>query len=340
MPAYNNTEVNIFELPDFEKIPKGMPWVFDLTSFAYSLGIQGRTCTYLVVTRKNQYKKSFIPKKTGGVRMINAPSEKLKFVQKRLLDNYLNKFEYPEHISAYVQGRQTRTSAEKHSGKPLLIIMDLKDFFTTTKRSWIRHVLQKECNYPFLVAGYMADLMTVPIETESGVKHVVPQGAPTSGAIANLVANERIDKKLLKLCEDWGFEYTRYADDLAFSCEKRLSKKDTNKFIKQATKIIKQGGYLVNYKKLRVVRSGRQQRLLGMTINEKPNVIRKHYHNLRARIHHCKYKGFDTVAEEMGLENGETLKSQIEGKLSYYHMINPTKALKLKKQLEDAERTT
>jgi RNA-directed DNA polymerase len=335
MPAYDKTRINIFKLPNFSRVPKGLPWLFDATSLAYSLGVRTRTITYLIVKRKENYSRSLIPKKSGGVRVIHAPSERLKFVQTRVLENILNKLEYPEHISAYVKNRKTRTSAEKHAGKPLLIVMDLKDFFTTTKRSWIRHVLQKELNYPFAVSGLLSDLMTVPIETVLGTKYVVPQGAPTSGAICNLVANERIDRQLLKLCEEWDMSYTRYADDLAFSCKERLDKRKTNKFIKQATKIIKQGGYAVNYKKLRVIRSGRQQRLLGMTINEKPNIIRKHYHQMRARIHHCQQKGFDKVAEEMGLENGAQLKSQIEGKLAYYHMINPEKALKLREQLNN-----
>jgi len=72
---------------------------------------------------------------------------------------------------------------------------------------------------------------------------------------------------------------------------------------------------------------------LGMTINEKPNIMRTHYRKMRARLHHCKLKGFDVVANEMGVVSGAKLKSEIEGKIAYYHMINPEKAAKLKGQL-------
>jgi hypothetical protein len=140
----------------------------------------------------------------------------------------------------------------------------------------------------------------------------------------------------MELCERWGMSYTRYADDLAFSSSKRLVRKETNQFIKAVEKIIRTSGYAMNRKKLRVARSGRQQRLLGMTINEKPNVMRRDYRRMRARLHHCKLKGFNKVAKEMRLESGAKLESQIEGQIAYYHMINPEKAARLKAQLDEA----
>lgn len=336
MPAFNQTSIEIIDIPDFSKVPKTMPWVLDGMSFAHSLGIRNRTLMHLVVKRESMYKRHSIPKKSGGRRMIHAPERMLKFVQGRLLQRYFNDLEYPEHIAAYVPGRTTRYSAAKHAGKPLLIVMDLKDFFPSTRRSWVRQAIQDEFGYPHQVAALMSDLMTVPMDFPYGRRYVVPQGAPTSGAICNWVANHRIDGKILELCERWGMTYTRYADDLAFSSSKRLARKQTNLFIKAVRAIIKESGYSVNNKKLRVARSGRQQRLLGMTINEKPNIMRTQYRRMRARIHQCKYKGFEVVAKEMGIETGEKLKSEIEGKIAYYHMINPDKAAKLREQFNEA----
>ncbi len=74
-----------------------------------------------------------------------------------------------------------------------------------------------------------------------------------------------------------------------------------------------------------------------MTINEKPNVMRLQGRRLRARIHHCYCDGFDKVARDMGMDNGEKLKSQINGTISYYHMISPSKAAKFKAQMVEAE---
>lgn len=336
MPAFNQTTVEIIDIPRFSQIPEGLPWVFDSMSLATALGIRNRTLMHLVTKREKMYKRHSIPKKSGGRRMIHAPDRMLKFVQGRMLARFFNKLEYPEHIAAYVPGRTTRDSAEIHAGKPLLIVVDLKDFFPSTRRSWVRRAIQDQFGYPHQVAALMSDIMTVPMDFPYGRRYVVPQGAPTSGAICNWVANHRIDQHILELCDRWGMSYTRYADDLAFSSPKRLGRKDTNKFIKALRAIIKESKYSVNNKKLRVARSGRQQRLLGMTINEKPNVMRVHYRKMRARLHHCKLKGFDVVAQEMNIESGAKLQSEIEGKIAYYHMINPDKAAKLRYQLAEA----
>jgi hypothetical protein len=335
MPAFNQTTVEIIDIPRFTQIPEGMPWCFDAMSFAHSLGIRNRTLMHIVTRREKMYKLHSIPKKSGGRRVIHAPERMLKFVQGRLLTRYFTDLDYPAHIAAYVPGRTTRDSAAQHAGKPLLIVMDLKDFFPSTRRSWVRRAIQDEFGYPHQVASLMSDIMTVPMVFPYGRRYVVPQGAPTSGAICNWVAHHRIDKPILELCERWGMTYTRYADDLAFSSPKRLARKETNKFIKAVRKIIKDNDYSVNNKKLRVARSGRQQRLLGMTINEKPNIMRAHYRKMRARLHHCKHKGFDKVAGEMGVVSGAKLRSEIEGKIAYYHMINPVKAGKLKAQLHE-----
>jgi hypothetical protein len=306
-------------------------------SLAHHLGIRNRTLLGTVIRRDELYETFTIPKKSGGVRLIHAPQPRLKFVQTRVLERFLTPLACPEHIAAYVPGRATRYSAEKHCGKKVVIVIDLQDFFTSTRRAWVRRMLHRELHLPFEVASLLAEIMTVGILTSKGRRYVVPQGAPTSGAICNWVAHYRLDVPLLELCRTWEMTYTRYADDLAFSCDKPLEKTEVNRFIRAVSKLIVNAGYTVNRKKLRVTRPGRQQRLLGMTVNEKPNVMRAQYRAIRARIHHCHHKGFDAVAKEMKLESGQKLLSQLEGKISYYHMINPDKAALLKKQLEAAQ---
>lgn len=333
MPAFNKTTIEVIDVPDFNAIPDGLPCVFDSMSLAASLGIRNRTLMHLIVKRGSMYRRYTIPKKSGAPRSIHAPNKMLKFVQGRILTRYFDQLDYPEHISAYVPGRSTRESAEKHAGKAVLIVLDLKDFFTSTRRSWVRKAIQDQFGYSHNVSGLLADLMTVPMDFTFGGRYVVPQGSPTSGAVCNWVANHRLDPGVLKLCDNWGMTYTRYADDLAFTSEKPMARKETHRFIKEVIKTVKQSRYTVNYKKLRVARAGRQQRLLGMTINEKPNIMRSKYKQMRARLHHCYHKGFETVAKEMGFPSGAALESRIDGHLSYYHMINPDKTAKLKEQL-------
>lgn len=336
MPAFNKTSIEIIDIPDIERIKEGAPLALDPMSLSHRLGIRNRTLMHMVINRQKMYDLHFIKKKSGGIRMIHAPQKMLKYVQKRVLDRVLNTVEYPDHITAYVKERTTRHGAAQHAGKPLLIVIDIKDFFTSTRRSWVRRALQDEFGYSHRVASVLSDVMTVPFEFKFGKRYIVPQGAPTSGAMCNWVAHHRFDKKILELCEEHGYTYTRYADDLAFSHKKKLPRRKVNAFIREINKILQDAGYRSNRKKTRVQRRGRQQRLLGMTINEKPNVMRQQYRKLRARIHHIHHKGFNAVAGEMGLDSGEQLRSQIEGMISYYKMINPQKATKLQLQLDDA----
>ena len=336
MPAYNDTTVEIYEIPDFNKQPEGIPWALDSMTCAHHLGIRNRTNTNLVNERDTLYQESFIPKKSGGKRSIHAPSSVLKFVQRRVLKRYFDPIPYPEHITAYVRKLSTRNAVSKHAGKPLLIVLDLQDFFTTTRRTWVRKALKEEFGLPQNIAEILSDLTTVKMRFPYGERYRVPQGAPTSGAVCNWVAYNRIDRPIIKLCEKYDMYYTRYADDLAFSCAKRLGKAETNKFIREISAIIETGGYRVNRSKTRVTRAGRQQRLLGMTINEKPNIMRYHYRKLRAQINNCKWRGFEEVAKATGLENGVRLRSRIEGTLSYYWMINPEKTTKLKIKYKEA----
>lgn len=337
MPAFNATEVEIFDVTELGKIPEILPKAIDATSLAYHLKINTRTLMYLIIRKMDHYKVHTIPKKSGGMRVIHAPSDRMKYVQGRILAEILNKLKYPAHVGAYVQNKTTRETAEVHAGNPLLIVIDIKDFFPSTRRAWVRQFFHEELGYPHIVASLLADMCSVPVTTPVGIRHGVPQGAPTSGAVCNWVAHARLDKPILQICERYGMAYTRYADDLAFSHKEKLDHPTTDKFIAEVVEAIKASGYRINRKKLRITRSGRQQRLLGMTINQKPNIIRNQARNLRARIHHCKTKGFNTVAQEMGIENGQTLLHQIEGMISYYHMINPDKAAQFKQQLETAK---
>jgi hypothetical protein len=331
--------VEVYDIAHLQGIPSNVNKVFDLTSVAHMLGVRGSTVSYALHGRRDLYTTFYIEKKSGGKRAIHAPAPIMRFLQGRILNTLLDKVPYPEHVAAYVKRRSTAYSAEKHVGKGTLIVVDLKDFFPSTRQAAIRHALQDYFHFNHYVANLIAALCTVPMQFGYGERNCVPQGGPTSGAICNLVAMHRLDGPVLAVCEEFGLTYTRYADDLAFSTEKVFSEARVRQFLKQLNKAVKSSGYRINYKKTRVARQCNQMRLLGTVVNEKVNVMRLQYKRLRARLHHCYYKGFDQVAKEMGVESGAKLESQIEGMIAYYTMINPQKANKLRIQLEKARKS-
>ena len=214
--------------------------------------------------------------------------------------------------------------------KGVKIHMDIKNFFGSTKRSWIRQYFHEVVGYNHYVSGLLAHLMTVSLVNDRTKEtyHGVPQGSKTSGDICNLVADWRFDHEIKDKYPEW--KYTRYADDLYFSHPKNLSKEDTDAFIKDIERIVSKSGYRINGKKLHIQRPHRRQRLLGVVLNQKINIPREQFRQMRSLLHNCVQTGFEAQVSRAKRDSVENLHHWIKGKISYYSMIAPAKAAHLK----------
>lgn len=229
--------------------------------------------------------------------------------------------------------------------------MDLKDFFTSTRMSWVRNYLKEVAGYNHYAAGLIAQLLTVPIETvgRDGKRRTVtgvPQGSPASGDICNLVADWKIDQSIIKELTPLGWTYSRYADDLYFSHPKNLPADEVNAMIAQVTALVEKveerggrkvpTGYRVNRKKTRIQRPHRRKAILGIVVNQKLNVPHDQYRRMRSMIHNCIRHGFDSQAERAKKESGGQLIAYLEGRIAYMSMIAPERAAKLRTMLNFA----
>lgn len=308
----------------------------DARGLAIALDVRISSLWNAVLHTAGFYRVAHIPKKSGAVRTLHIPDDKMAWMQRRMLRAFFDRIEWPEHVSAYVLGRAPTDAAIVHAGRPVLIVLDLKDFFPTTRRQWVRDAFVESLGFGQEAAEMAANLCTCPWQlTDPKRRFRVPQGAPTSGAVANLVACHRLDPSILDVCEEFGMTYTRYADDLAFSRATDLSREDTSAFIRAVIEAIKNSGFRVNYEKIRVQRKNRQQRLLGLTINEFPNVPKNTYRRLRAIVHRCATKGIDAVAEGWGVSR-ELADQRIRGHLIYCEDINQEKLAPLRAKYEAA----
>ena len=304
-------------------------------TLANTLRVRPGTLWYFTRFAYTQYTRQFVKKKSGGTRTLHVPSDGLAWLQRRILHTYLNRIDYPEHVSAYVCGRSIRDAAEKHSGRPLLLVMDIKDFFPTTRRSCVRNALKHTLQVPTEVAEILATLTTAPTVPGVNKQFIVPQGAPTSGAVANLVAMQRLDPPIIKICTRYKLTYTRYADDMAFSSETPLKAHDVSSAISELIHAVHCTGYRINHKKTRVQRKHRRQHLLGMTINQHPNYPKSQYRTLRALVHNCATHGYAATATKYGYESPEALVSYLTGLLNYVEGLAPTRTAALRAQLPD-----
>lgn len=297
------------------------------------LGIELYALWFFVLQAHTLYTCHNIPKKSGGTRVLHVPDSRLAHVQRRILRTFLDAVEYPEHVSAYVQGRNVLAAGQQHAGRPILIVIDLKDFFPSTRRTWVRDALQHYLVLPDIPSELLATLVCAPQVVGVKERFRVPQGARTSGAVANLVAMQRLDPLILGVCARFGMTYTRYADDLAFSRSTSMDRDETSLFVRAILAAIKASGYRTNYKKIRVLRPHKQQRLLGMTLNVAPNLPKKSYRKMRAIVHCCVTQGYEIAASRNGFRDGLALSQYLNGWLAYAEGLAPARISALRAQL-------
>jgi RNA-directed DNA polymerase len=223
-------------------------------------------------------------------RLIEAPKPRLRALQRRLLADLLGRLPVHDQVHGFVPGRGPHTFAAVHAGHETVIRIDLTSFFTSVTASRV-YGLWRTAGYPEPVAHALAAIcttrtpMTVLRAAPTTLTHRayrlamlrsahLPQGAPTSPALANLCAF-RLDRRLQGLAVSFDVTYARYADDLAFSG--RLSPARSRALISQVDTIAADEGFRVHPAKLRVRGQGDRQLLAGLVVNEHPAVPREEY---------------------------------------------------------------
>ena len=151
----------------------------------------------------------------------------------------------------------------------------------------------------------------------------LPQGAPTSPAIANLCAF-RLDLRLEGLARATGATYTRYADDLLFSGDEAFAR-GVHQFQTAVAAIVLEEGFEVQYHKTRVMRQGVRQHAAGVVLNKHPNVVRSEFDLLKAILHNCRSHGPDGQ-NQAGLPN---FRAHLLGRIAHVARLNPHRGERL-----------
>ncbi|MFP3636648.1 retron Ec67 family RNA-directed DNA polymerase/endonuclease [Bacillus sp. SIMBA_033] len=275
--------------------------------------------TYILYIKKiqNSYTTFQISKKSGGQRIINAPSKDLKDIQRNIVNMLLNqqkKFYYENKIRlniahAFTKEKSIITNAKIHKNKRFVLNIDLENFFESFHFGRVQGYFEKNKNYlfPKNIATVLAQLTCY--------NGSLPQGAPSSPIITNLICNI-LDMKILKIAKKYKLDYTRYADDLTFSTNNKGFDEKSEEFISQLEMIIKQSGFKINRKKTRLQYKQSRQVVTGLVVNKKVNMPRNFYKNTRAMANSLYKNGSFTIN---GVEG--SLK-QLEGRFSFINHIN------------------
>ncbi|MCA9074314.1 MAG: RNA-directed DNA polymerase [Planctomycetaceae bacterium] len=285
--------------------------------------------------KESHYHHHWVKKKLGGHRLIEAPKQTLKMVQRRILRDILD--HVPPHPAAhgFVTGRSIRTNAEPHVGKSVLLKFDLQNFYPSVRYSRVVAIF-RSVGFSREVAIWLGRLTTsaipaslkYPQDDPSALwmyypRHL-PQGACTSPALANLSAFA-LDVRLTGLARKYDVHYTRYADDLTFSGTGRFGGA-LSEFIPLVTHIAKSERFYIHRQKRRVLRGSQRQTVAGVVVNEKPNVSRRDFDRLKSILHNCAKHGPSTQNHD----DHPDFAAHLAGRIGHVLHLNPHRGAKLR----------
>ena len=234
----------------------------------------------------HRYRQFKIKKKSGGVRQITAPRTQTFMMMLSAVNEMFRSMYTPsEYAMGFTDGRSVVTNASVHIGMNYVFNIDLKDFFPSIQqaRVWGRlRVLP--FGFPDSIANLLAGLccMKETREDKEGNKtdvYVLPQGAPTSPIITNMIC-DKLDYYLSRLAKRFNMNYTRYADDITFSSMHYVYRKD-GKFMLELERIIREQGFTINEAKTRLQKRGSRQEVTGIIVSDKLNVTQKYVRDIR-----------------------------------------------------------
>ena len=283
-----------------------------------------------------------------GDRLLAAPKPRLKEAQRRLLRHVIGPLRVHEAAHGSVPGRSVRTAVTPHAGSARVLQLDLESFFTSIAAERVHALLRTVGGLSEPMALTVTGLVTtvvprsvwrrVPVPDDGpdavdrhrrlgrrlAVPHL-PQGAPTSPALANLVCF-RLDRRLDGLAASFGAAYTRYVDDLTFSGDPGI---DRGRFEQLAGEIVVEEGFRLNRPKTRSTSSARRQSVLGTVVNVRPTLPRPERDALRALLHNCATHGWATQVRD---RDPATFRDHVLGRVAWAASIDPALGARLRAQ--------
>jgi len=295
----------------------GLPIIYDVKHFSNMVGYSvERILSYSNIPTEF-YKEYRIPKKHGGVRVLEEPYTDLKEIQYWILEHILtpaSSFMVLPVAKAFMPGVSLRDNARFHKGKKFVLAIDVEDFFGSVQFGLVYGVFNK--------MGYNDQVATL-LTNFCMVHNHLPQGAPTSPMLSNLIF-EKADSEIWKYCKGKKLCYTRYADDLTFSGD-IMSIGNVYAYVRTQLDGMQMK---INRKKTSVMGRGTQQNVTGVVVNEKLQVPRTYRDKIRQEMYFCVKNG---IAKHMQLcrdipiwiTSEEVYIHHMLGKINFVLQINP-----------------
>jgi hypothetical protein len=292
------------------------------------------------------YRYRWTPRRSGLPRLIEAPKARLKEIQRWVLRDILNHVPAHDAAHGFTGKRSVLTHAAVHTGHAIVLRIDLRDFFASVSAGRVYGIF-RTLGYDRSLAHTLTGLCsnTIPatiwnatdrpsqpqlIQThfwlgrQLATPHL-PQGAPTSPALANLAAFA-LDRRLRGLGSAFNLSYSRYADDLVFSGP-RLTDRANRTLLEMAGRIVKEEGFRVNQDKTSLRTTAQRQLVTGVVVNAHPNVPRPEYDRLKAILHRIATDGPGSYDPGRRVDP----RAHLRGQVAWVNAVNPRRGEKLRR---------
>lgn len=297
---------------------RDLPVIYSLEHLSQLVGIDTNYLHSVAYLQERYYRDFNIQKKSGGSRKISEPLPNLKSVQRWILENILYRISPSPYAKGFVPGKSIKDNARFHRKQEMLLCLDAQNFFPS--------ITTAKVNRFFLSCGYSKKLcyFLTRICTLNGG---LPQGAPTSPALSNLIFAP-VDKKIAAYCSERKIRYTRYADDLTFS-----GRFSVGNLINQARTYLAEFNLNLNESKTRLMRRHERQEVTGVVVNEKLQATRSLRRSIRQACYYIEKFGMDAHLAAIK-ERRANYKYHLIGQATFVRFLNPrdrdaTAAIKL-----------
>ena len=274
-----------------------------LDSLEQDLGFSAKTLYGLSNNLDKHYRNIFIPKHDGSKRKLSIPDLILKRVQRSIADNILADYPISRYAMAYTKGSSVQKNASLHVGKQKILKLDVDGFFDHITYSRVKDCVFCKENY--------SEPIRILLTMLCYYKESLPQGAPTSPAITNIIMYD-FDEKIGKYCEENNISYTRYCDDITFSGD--FDEKLVISFVKDE---LRELGLFLKSRKTAVIPKTKRQTVTGIVVNEKIGLTKEYKNKIRQEIYYIKKYGIDGHLSKIGEPNKQHYLNSLKGRVAF-----------------------
>lgn len=274
-----------------------------LDSLEQDLGFSAKTLYGLSNNLDKHYRNIFIPKHDGNKRKLSIPDLILKRVQRSIADNILADYPISRYAMAYTRGISVQKNAALHVGKQKILKLDIDGFFDHITYSRVKDCVFGKENY--------SEPIRILLTMLCYYKESLPQGAPTSPAITNIIMYD-FDEKIGKYCGENNISYTRYCDDMTFSGD--FNEKAVIFVVKDELR--KLGLFLKN-RKIAVIPNPKRQTVTGIVVNEKIGLTKEYKNKIRQEIYYIKKYGIDEHLNKIGCQDKQHYLNSLKGRVAF-----------------------